>query len=425
MSTLADRSVSSDSVRDKPGLVAAIVDRFPCLSESFIRNELVALEGMGLPLLVVACSPRAHEDADLAPGIEAEIVCSRGPGSPGLVACVAEMPSAVALTRLARSIVPATLRGWRLAARAVEVALRVGPRLRIAGVAHVHGHFLHLPGLVARLLARLLGVTYSLAAHARDLFVPALDDLDALCCDARFISVCSDHARACLLGRLSDPSAARVVSCRHGVVLADFAEHGPRRAPTGLGLRLLSVGRLVPKKGIDVVLDALRILKADDGMPVTLRVVGAGPERARLGEIARTLGRGRVTFLGRCRPTQVRAELAAADVFVLGCRVARDGDRDGIPNALVEAMAAGVAVIASDAGGVCELVAHRRTGLLVPPDNPQALARALRQLRDDAALRDALVQRAGAEVAARFDLQENVLVLHALLASPTLDRSPA
>jgi len=190
----------------------------------------------------------------------------------------------------------------------------------------------------------------------------------------------------------------RVVRFRH------YVDCGPtvteRATRDGAPLRLLSVCRLVPKKGIDVILRALALLGPE--VPCRYRIVGGGPERAQLYGLARELGLPGVEFVGPLPPDIIPTELAQADVFVLGLRTARDGDRDGVPNAVLEAMAAGVPVVVSDAGAVSEVVRHGSTGWLLPPDQPRAFAEALREVASDHAMRRRVAEGAHLEIRRRF-----------------------
>jgi glycosyltransferase involved in cell wall biosynthesis len=271
-------------------------------------------------------------------------------------------------------------------------------------VRHIHGHFLHRPGLIAGLLADLLGVSFSLSAHGRDVFVPEYRAA-GLCRGAQFVSVCSEHARACLVSRLPEGFATPVHYCPHGVAIG--RSPSPRTRQSGAPLRLVSVCRLVRKKGVDVILRALARLQTD-GLPCRYSIIGEGPEAGGLAALSRDLGLRNVEFRGRRAPEEVRSELLAADAFVLGCRTSADGDRDGIPNVVLEAMEAMLPVIVTDAGGVSEVVRHRQTGWLVPSESPPAIAEAILELASNENLRLAVALRGRREVELRFDLWRNV-----------------
>src|SRR6185503_17187654 len=170
---------------------------------------------------------------------------------------------------------------------------------------------------------------------------------------------------------------------------------------------ILSVGRLVEKKGTDVLLDALARLPRD--LPWRLVHIGSGPLKDKLERRARALGIAeRVEWRGARTQTELLAEYRAADLFALASRVARDGDRDGLPNVLAEAQSQGLACVATRVSGIPELIEHDATGLLVAPENAEELASALESLIRDPARRSALGEAGRERVAQRFGLDANI-----------------
>ena len=245
------------------------------------------------------------------------------------------------------------------------------------------------------------------------MFVPDYR-MRGLCADARFVVVCSERARAELTSRMRPISSSKPHLCYHGVDLTRLTFRGTRDRRETSTLRVLSVCRLVPKKGIDVVLHALAILK-ERGEPFTYRIAGSGAEEPTLRTLARRLDLDEVEFLGDQATEQVRALLSWADVFALPCRVAEDGDRDGIPNSILEAMGAGVPVVATDAGGVSEVIRHLETGWLLQENDARAVADALQKTATRPALVDDIVAQARREVELRFNHAQTIEVLCALL----------
>lgn len=373
------------------GRVAVVVERYPCLSESFVRRDLEGLERFGFELAVVACAGARDADAWFSSGPRAAVFRPQA-GSRGALHGVRRIPDSLRFARRARELFPPGLRAAAPAMRAALTAARLLPDLRAWRPDWLHAHFLGLPAAVAALMARRLGIPLTLSAHARDIFVPT-SRLDRICAEARWITACSEHARASLLGRLPPDRAGRVLHVPHDVACGPPAARAA--APQDGPLRLLSVSRLVPKKGLDVVLQALALLH---DVPYRYRIAGAGPEQRRLRDLARELGLERVEFLGALEPAAVAEELARADLFVLGTRTAPDGDRDGIPNSMLEAIATGVPVVVTDGGAVAEVVRHRRSGWLTPPNDPRALAGALREAATDPELRREVAETAHAEL---------------------------
>ena len=166
---------------------------------------------------------------------------------------------------------------------------------------------------------------------------------------------------------------------------------------------MLTVGRLVEKKGHDTLIRAAGMLR-DQGVAFRLRIAGDGPEWPRLQRLVHELDlAGHVTFLGPLNTVEVRAEYGSASVFALACRRLANGDRDGLPNVLLEAMVQGLPVVGTTQAGIGEAVEHERTGLLADPDNPAALADALRRVLTDPELARRLGASGQVAVRERFD----------------------
>ncbi len=393
---------------------------YPRLSETFIAQEILGLERRGLDIRIV--SLRHPTDKDVHP-VHREI---RAP--------VTYLPEYLYQEPLR------VLRGWwrarRLpgyrAARAAWLrdlrrdptpnrGRRFGQALVLAaempeGTARLHAHFLHTPASVGRYAASMTGLGWSCSAHAKDIWTTPewekrekLASLDWLvtCTRAGF-----DHLRGLAPGGNGDGRLALVY---HGLDFRRFpAAPGPRAAPDGSDpaapVGLLAVGRAVEKKGFDDLLRALALLPAD--LSWRLTHIGGGPLAAALRDQARALGLAqRITWLGARPQDQVLAQYRAADLFVLPCRIGGDGDRDGLPNVLMEAQSQGVAVISTDISGVPELVEHGTTGLLVPERDPAALAAAIAALTADPARRAALAAAGQARVRREFDMAAGIAAL--------------
>ena len=334
-----------------------LVSGFPRRSETFALNELLALDGAGCLEAVFATKP--GEQGPPQPGAERLLPKVRvlAPGSP--------------------------------AEQAAEVVERLGG----AEVTAVHGYFAHLPTEVAARAARSLGVPYGFSVHALD---------------ARRVrpAELADRARAatCVIACNADVaddlrrSGAPVSLIPHGVDLERFR---PSRAPGGPVPRLLAVGRLVQKKGFLVLIDAAARMRA----PFELRIVGAGAERDALQRRIAAHGlQDRVELAGPRTHDELPAEYAGADVVVLPSVADADGDRDGLPNVVLEAMASGRPVVASDIGAVSSAVIDGRTGILVPPGDPAALADALDLVLDQPDARERLGREARGHVERDYEL---------------------
>ena len=397
------------------GRVAFVLKGYPRLSETFIAEEIRGLEQRGLGILIV--SLRHPTDKAIHP-VHREIAADRL----YLPEYLYQEPLRVWRGwREARR-----LPGYRAARRAWLADLwrdRTPNRIRRFGQALVlaaelpsdidwlHAHFLHTPASVTRYAATMTGLEWSFSAHAKDIWLtPDWEKREKLA-EANWAVTCTASGHAHLAALASEPE--RLALSYHGLDLDRFPA-APRRASRADGsdpanpVMLLSVGRAVPKKGYDDLLAALALLPKE--LAWRLVHIGGGALTKSLKEEAIRLGLAdRIEWRGARPQPEVLAAYREADLFVLAAKVAPDGDRDGLPNVLVEAQSQRLACVATRLSGIAELVEDEATGCLVPPGEPPALAASLGRLIAAPDLRASL----GAAAEAR--------VRHGFAASRTLD----
>ena len=400
-------------------MILVVLKGYPRVSETFIAHELAALERRGLPLHIV--SLRCPYDALTHP-IHATIRATvsylpeylyEAPGRvlAGHARALGRAPRRYlrALGLWLRDVVrdPTPNRGRRFG----QAGVLAGELP--AGAAHLHAHFLHTPASVARYAAAMSGLAYSLAGHAKDVWTTPDWELREKLEQARFTVTCTAAGRA----RLDALAPGRVELVYHGLDRGLFAApstFGSRRDGTDPRdpVRLLAVGRFQPKKGYATLLDAVARVQA----AVTLTVVGYGPLETALRARAEALGlAARVTWAGALDQPAVRARYRASDLLLLASEVAADGDRDGLPNVVVEALSQGLPVVATRAGAIPELVADGIHGRLVPPGDAVAFGAAIEELARDPDARHRMGAAGIQRVAAGWDLETGAERLHALL----------
>lgn len=298
----------------------------------------------------------------------------------------------------------------------VPVAVHLAGELERDGITLLHAHWATYPATVALLVKRIAGIPFSLSAHAYDIHM-VQRMLPAKLREASRVFTCA-RANADFLRALAPEAAEKIVVSYHGVDVQRFRPAPERRPPDGT-LRIVSCGQLERYKGMHVLVEACARLSAAD-VRMHCRIVGEGPERAALAaQIAEAGLRGRVELDGAQTQERLAESLREADVFVLASELAGrySRRRDVIANVIVEAMAAGLPVVASRLPGIEELVEDGRTGVLVTPNRPDEVAAALRRLAEDPALREALGNNARARVLADFDSARNVRRLAETLPS--------
>jgi glycosyltransferase involved in cell wall biosynthesis len=406
----------------RTGPAVFILKGYPRLSETFIAQEILALERLGLDIRIV--SLRHPTDKDVHP-VHREIrapvtylpeylyqeplrvirAWRRARRLPGYAAARAAW-----MADLRRD--PTPNRGRRFG-QALVLAAEL-PVLAPEGATRLHAHFLHTPASVARYAAVMTGLPWSCSAHAKDIWTtPEWEKREKLAA-LDWLVTCTrsgfQHLRA-----LAGPAASRLELVYHGLDFRRFppfaAQHNRRDGSAADDpVRLLAVGRAVEKKGFDDLLAALALLPA--GLGWRLTHVGGGPLSRALKAQAAALGlAGRISWRGPQPQERVLAEYRAADLFVLPCRIGGDGDRDGLPNVLMEAQSQGLAVVSTTISGVPELVEDGATGMLVPPRDPAALAAALQTLIADPERRRRLGEAGAARVRLRFDMAAGIAVL--------------
>ena len=276
-------------------------------------------------------------------------------------------------------------------------------------VDRLYVHFLHTPASVGFYASLLRRLPWSVSAHAKDIWtIP-------------------DWEKAEKIARHSGLPDDRVELMYHGLDLSRFPAPPVRPARDGTDpadpVRIMTVGRAVEKKGFEQLLDALAALPA--GLHWRLLHIGAGPKLKKLQQQAATIGiADRVEWLGAQPQDEVIRRYLAADLFVLNCRIAENGDRDGLPNVLMEAQALGLPVVSTRVSAVPELVEHGHNGLLAPPDDPVALGALVAELIRDPDRRAALGQAGATVVRSHFSFEGGIERLARKLGLER-DRSPA
>lgn len=398
---------------ERSSRVGYVLKMYPRFSETFVVSEILAREAAGHDIRVFSLRPPADGR------FHAMLADVRAPVTylPHARIRAAELWTLVrdAVDQLPRlpSVLP------DLAACEVDdayQALHLALQLEQHGITHLHAHFASVATTVARLASLLTGVPYSFTAHAKDIYHESVEaaDLDAKLRDSVAAVTVSDYNATYLRTRFP-ASTHRLVTVRNGLRLDDF----DYRAPVNREPVVAAVGRLVEKKGFAVLLDALARLH-QAGRPLRAVLAGAGPLESALREQAMRLGiGGLVEMVGPLPQHEVRALVASSAVLAAPCITAADGNVDGLPTVLLEAMALGTPVVSTPVTGIPELVRDGETGLLVSENDPVELAAALERVLDDNELAVRLARQARAVVEEEYDSRRQAQVLGDLHRSTT------
>jgi len=388
--------------------IAYVVRSWPRLSQTFVLNEILALERIGVSITLFAMSHA--EEGLVQPQLSEmrarvdhlDVGSRRRTGAHLRVAAAAPWrylrTLAFALTR--RDLLGGYTQSGALVAfdRAVVVAARIGVG-RGRPAVHLHAHFAHDPALVGLLAHRLTGSTFSFTAHARDLYQIPEAALQRRAREASAVVTCC-RANLEHIVRVAGDAGPPAELIYHGVDLERF--HPPSSRPRHPVPLVVSVGRLVEKKGFDDLLRAFALL-VERGARFRCEIYGDGPLREDLEALRDSLGLGDVVgFRGACTQADLVRVYQEADLLALTPRRTDDGDRDGVPNVLVEAMACGIPVVSTLVGGIAELIADGCDGLLAPAGDSATVAARLEELLADPELCRRLGE-AAARRAQRFD----------------------
>ena len=376
--------------KDKDEL-AIVLKGYPRLSETFIAQEILTLQKAGIKTTII--SLRHPTDT------------KRHPINKKITAYLLYLPEYLLHEpiRVIRSWIKVRSKeGYKKALNtwlkdfvrdpSVNRVRRWGQALVLSAelrpsIKHLYAHFLHTPSSVTYYTAVITGLPWSVSAHAKDIWLTPHWEKKEKLLSCQWSVTCSSYG----FKHLNSIVPGKTQLSYHGLDLASLPGPPTTRLPNSGTeandpIKLLSVGRAVPKKGFDILLDALS--KLPDSLNWIWTHVGGGQELNKLKKIAQDLAiEKRIIWRGACDQSEVFDEYRKADIFILPSVIAKDGDRDGLPNVLMEAASQELCCIASDVAALSEFIIHEKTGLLVPPNNPDTLVQAIIKLSFDYNLR--------------------------------------
>jgi colanic acid/amylovoran biosynthesis glycosyltransferase len=399
--------------------IGYVLKMYPRYSETFIVNEILAHEAAGIEIEIFSLrSPVDTHFQDIISRVRAPVTY--------LPSATPKIPDFWAALQRANQVtagLPCMLdTAWGEEAGDVYQAVILAEMARQRGLDLLHAHFASASTTVASLAARLSGLPYTFTAHAKDIFHESVlpDDLRRKLATAAAVITVSDYNVA-YLRETYGAAAAGVQRVYNGLDLSRFQYAPPHhRSPL-----IISVGRLVEKKGFPDLIDACAIL-ARQGCDFHCQIVGTGPDETELRFRIAMLGlEDRVELLGPRPQAEVTGLIQAAAAFVAPCVIGADGNRDGLPTVLLEAIALGTPCVSTDVTGIPEVVHDGETGLIVPQHSPLAVATAVERLLEDSRLRVALAGQARQYIEECFDIRHNAAELRSIFQQVVGARTPA
>lgn len=403
-------------------VLCMVLKGYPRVSETFISNEILNLEGLGFKVHIISMRhPReafCHESVkQIKAGVDylpSAIFGNLGPliyhnliwalKHPGRYFTAAKK----AVRRWRRTHKVATIK------HLLQAGFLANRCLPGKNIVHFQAHFAHSPTSVALFSSILTDIPFSFFAHAKDIYTSNKKQLAEKIDMARFVVTCTQYNQK-YLADLKNGSDTPLHCVYHGISLEYFKNHRKLPMPEP-PYRFLTVARMTEKKGLDTIYKALAILKSR-GVRFHHTLIGEGDDRDKVMQLIQTLELEEDTTLtGAMTHEEVISFFADSHLFVLGCRVADNGDRDGIPNVMAESMAMKLPVVATNVSGLPEFLDDGVTGLSVPPNDPEKLAEAMLRLSTDKKLRHKVTDLARREIEDRFNNKKLIVQLARIYA---------
>jgi colanic acid/amylovoran biosynthesis glycosyltransferase len=398
-----------------PKHIGYVLKRYPRYSETFVVNEILAHEAAGLDIQIFSLLPPTDNHfQEMIGHVRAPLRYLSNENIRGR-----EFWQAI---EEAENSIPGILTKLELARgedyRNVYQALLLASAVRSTGIEHLHAHFSTSATTVARLASLFSGVPYTFTAHAKDIYHKDVDhtDLQRKVHDATAVITIVEYNMNYLRSIFMDDKS-KIILVRNGLDLASFPYSKPERR----NKEIVALGRLVEKKGFEVLIDACSLLRSRN-IPFHCRIMGTGAlENTLCTQIEQLALHTSIELTGALPRSEMIKYIQEAAVFAVPSIIGNDGDRDGLPTTLLEAMALGTPCISTDVTGIPEVLRDGQTGLMVPQRDAAALADALERLLLDYELGKSLSGKARILIESNFDIHKNASILRDSFSKPTLE----
>ncbi len=384
--------------------IAYVIEKFPSPTEYFILNELLELQKCGVELYVLVLrKQKRYLYISKLNDLRLSTIF--------LPAIYFFFPVLFFSRKFLSQLFLVNRKGLSFCSslkylRNYQIGLFFARRLRTRNINHVHAHFAFIAVDIASVLSRLLGIKYSFTAHARDIYTN-IPKIQQVIKDASFTVTCTQYNRHYLNKISHSKYADKIFTVYHGVEITKWLSNLSYHEIRYSEIRILSVARLVEKKGLIYLLKAIRLL-VQRNIQVTCTIIGEGPQKECMENYIKDNGlENFVRLVNFLSQEQIKNFLAHSDIFILPSVIAKDGDRDGLPSVILEAMLNGVPIISTPVSGIPEIIKDRITGILVREKDGKAIADAVIRLKNSPELYYKITSNGRKEVIEKFDLEEN------------------
>lgn len=395
--------------------VAYMLDGFPIISETFIIQEILELKKRGLNIIIFASEGGGDIPYNSLSHPESKsLVKETCYINPYLIVKEKKWLHFLIFlrhpVRYLKTFYFSYLEGGEtfIAFKSTPLYIR---EMKSKNVYHIHAHFARKACTFSMLISMITGIPYSFTAHAHDIYASDAMDISNHIRAAKFVITCTTYNKRYLLGKYDNHADGKIYSNYHGV---DTNRLKPKRETItqrkeDAGISILSIGRLVEKKGFPYLIRALLQLKKSCDTSFTVNIIGDGPEKEHLCHMVKEYNLSDNVFLrGSLLFGEIKGFYEEADFFVLPCLIAKNGDRDGIPNVILEAMSAGLPVISTKVSGIPEVITDGVDGFLVSPEDSCALADSIKRLSQDRELRVAMGNNARKKMVDYFNKDKHI-----------------
>ncbi len=399
-----------------PKRIGYVLKRYPRYSETFIVNEILAHEAAGLDIQIFSLMPPADSHfQDIIGHVKAPVQYLPYENIKGIDFWQAVEEAENAISGVLTKLKLAMGENYRDIYQALVLAYAV----RSTGIEHLHAHFSTSATTVARMASLFSEVPYTFTAHAKDIYHQDVNhvSLQRKVHDAAAVITIGEY-NLNYLHRMFPSDHSKIVRIYNGLDLASFAY----RKPEERNKEIVAVGRLVEKKGFDILIKACALLNTRRSNQFHCSIIGTGPLESTLCAQIEQLGLNtKVQLTGVLPRIEMLRYIQEATVLAAPSVVGHDGDRDGLPTTLLEAMALGTPCVSTDVTGIPEVLHDGHTGLMVPQHDSVALANALEQLLQDPELATSLAEKARALIESKFDIHKNTAVLREIFFNSALE----